>query len=61
MMELPSLNLTSHLWCFNQVKGVYMAIFTVIWPSSGVFSSQKLGIYWKKQLFLADHFFHQLG
>ena len=60
MMEFPSLNLTSHLWCFNQVKGVYMAIFTIFQPFPRVFSSKKPGINWKKQLLLADHAIRRL-
>jgi hypothetical protein len=58
MTELPSLNLNSHLWRINRVKGVYMAILAINWPSLRFYSSEKPGNYWKKQLFLADHFFY---
>ena len=32
MMELPPLNLTSHLWRFKWVRGVYMAILAINLP-----------------------------
>ena len=34
MMELPSSNLPSHLWCFNRVRGVYVAILAINLPFS---------------------------
>jgi hypothetical protein len=33
MMELPSLNLTSHLWRINRVRGVWVAILALNLPS----------------------------
>jgi hypothetical protein len=59
MMELPSFKINTHLWRFNQARGVYVALFPIDWPFPGVFSSKKWGIYWKKQLILAYHFLHQ--
>jgi hypothetical protein len=59
MMERPSLKINTHLWRFNQARGVYMALFPIYWPFPGVFSSKKRGINRKKQLLLADHFLHQ--
>jgi len=48
MMELPSLNLTSHLWRFNRVRGVYMAILAINLPFLRIYSSEKQGINRKK-------------